>query len=630
MIGRGVFGAINVGGHRMRRFTADDADLLRTIGQQVCAWVEHAQLYAATSRHLMELKAIHDTGRATSSSLNLDERLQALLERLARAAGAQRAMVGLMDALDATHCRLCVGYDTSKADPWLRHLDLSSEQYPEIQEVVRTRQPLVIPDIFIEPLLVPVREQLDALGLRSLVVLPLLVREQAIGVLSLGYVGQGRTFTADEIRFCQSMADLSAASIANAQLFDQVARAKAEWENTFDAIPDLVAIVDAENRLVRVNCALAKRLDVAPDRLVGQPCYAVLDGAKAAWHGCPHSQTLITGQPTTLEVEDPHLGGTFLITTSPLMDPEGQLVGCVHIARDITELKRLEEEARQRQRFEDLSRAKSAFIATMSHELRTPLNSILGFSELMLGQAVGPLTEKQSRYLGHIHEGGKHLLDLINDILDVSRVEAGKIELTRQPVLLDEAVEATLALARSQADKAGISLTADLPTDLPRVLADPVRLKQILFNLVSNAVKFTPSGGLITVAARRASARTGEPESRGNGEAGMGGTGEAAAPTPRFTDSPIHGERDSLEIRVQDTGIGIRPEDMPRLFQEFVQLETTQAQRHEGTGLGLALTKKLVELHGGRIWVESQGEGRGTTFAFTLPFAGSAGVRRET
>jgi len=372
-------------------------------------------------------------------------------------------------------------------------------------------------------------------------------------------------------------------------------------------MPDLVAIVDGEYHLVRVNRAMAERFSVAPEDLVGQRCYAVMHGTDAPWPACPLPQALATGRPASREIEEPHLGGIFHVTTSPLVDADGRAAWCVHIVRDITEMKRLEEEARERQRFEDISRAKSAFIATMSHELRSPLNAVIGFSELLLGQGVGPLTEKQSRYLGHIQESGKHLLDLINDILDVSRVEAGKIELAQQPLPLDEAVEASLALARPQAEKAGVTLNSEIPPDLPPVPADRVRLRQILFNLLSNAIKFTPAGGTITVTARRVTEDR-RPE---------------LEPVPGPL-SPVGW----LEISVTDTGIGIKAEDIPKLFKEFGQLDAGRAPEKQGSGLGLALTKKLVKLHGGRIWVESEGEGRGSTFAFTLPFAGPAG--RET
>jgi PAS domain S-box-containing protein len=593
-----------------RSFTEQDRESLALFAAQAAIAIENARLYTMTARQLTEMTALYDISRAVALSLKLDDHLHGLLERLAHIMGAQRTMVGLVGPSETGRLRLHVGYDPSRADPWLRHLDLLPERYPEIQEVMWTRRPLVISDVSTEPLLAPIREHLEPLGLRSLMVLPLVVREQAIGAVSLGYMGQGRSFTADEIRFCQSMADLAAAAIANAQLFEQVARAKAEWENTFDSIPDLMAIIDTDHRLVRVNRALAQRLGVAPEHLVGQYCYAALHGSDVAWPGCPHAQALATGQPTTLEVEDPHLGGIFLNTSSPLLDAEGRLSGCVHIARDITEMKRLEEEARQRQRFEDLSQAKSAFIANMSHELRTPLNAVIGFSEMLLEQGVGPLTERQARFLGHIHNSGKHLLQLISDILDLSKVEAGTLTLQPERLTVEATLRDILVIARGLANRKGQTVEADIAPDLPPVVADPVRCKQILFNLLSNAVKFTPEGGTITVRARRVP--------------GIADFKLQIADFPPIQSEISNLKSEMLEIAVTDTGVGIRAEDLPRLFQEFVQLETTQAQRHEGTGLGLALTKRLVELHGGRIWASSRGEGRGSTFTVLLPFAGPA------
>jgi signal transduction histidine kinase len=236
---------------------------------------------------------------------------------------------------------------------------------------------------------------------------------------------------------------------------------------------------------------------------------------------------------------------------------------------------------------ENASRHKSEFLANMSHELRTPLNSIMGFSEVLKGETVGPLTPKQARYLGHIHQSGKHLLQLINDILDLSKVEAGKFVLEPQALPVATTLEDILVIARGLAHQKAQSIELEIEPDLPPLQADPVRFKQILFNLLSNAVKFTPEQGQITLVARRASA---------------GG--------------------ELLELRVTDTGIGIKAEDLPRLFQEFVQLEAAATKRYEGTGLGLALTKRLVELHGGRIRAESAGEGRGSTFTVVLPIQG--------
>jgi signal transduction histidine kinase len=217
--------------------------------------------------------------------------------------------------------------------------------------------------------------------------------------------------------------------------------------------------------------------------------------------------------------------------------------------------------------------------------------------------------------MGHIHQGGKHLLQLINDILDLSKVEAGKFVLKPEALSVAGILEDILVIAKGLANKKSQEIVPEIEPDLPPLHADPVRFKQILFNLLSNAVKFTPEKGTITLRAyQKAEGRRQKAEGREH-QAAEGGsrlpTADRLLPTAQF-----------LELRVTDTGVGIKPEDMPRLFQEFVQLETTQAQRDEGTGLGLALTKRLVELHGGRICAASEGEGCGSTFTILLPFAG--------
>jgi len=265
------------------------------------------------------------------------------------------------------------------------------------------------------------------------------------------------------------------------------------------------------------------------------------------------------------------------------------------------------------QQLEAASRHTSEFLASMSHELRTPLNSILGFADLLLGQGVGPLGEKQARYLTHIHNSGKHLLQLISDILDLSKVEAGKFVLQPEALNVGTTLDDILVIARGLAHKKSQTIQADVVPDLPPLQADPVRFKQILFNLLSNAVKFTPEHGTITVTARQVS-----------GDEGTGAEGRKSRGADDLEESSS-ARQTWLEMRVADTGIGIRAEDLPRLFQEFVQLERTRAQNQEGTGLGLALTRRLVELHGGRIWAESEGEGKGSTFTVVLPFAGPGG-----
>jgi signal transduction histidine kinase len=268
------------------------------------------------------------------------------------------------------------------------------------------------------------------------------------------------------------------------------------------------------------------------------------------------------------------------------------------------------------QQLQEASQHKSEFLANMSHEIRTPLNSILGFAQLLQEQTKDLLSAKQTRYLTNVYTSGQHLLQLINDILDLSKVEAGKITLECVELPVAQTLEDILVIARGLAHKKSQRIVTEIAADLPPLSADPVRFKQILFNLLSNAVKFTPAGGRITVTARRiADCRVQIADL------------EPADRTLQSEIANLKSEIESswLELSVADTGAGIRAEDLPKLFKEFTQLETTAAQAYEGTGLGLALTKRLVELHGGRIWAESAGEGQGSSFTVALPFGGPSG-----
>jgi signal transduction histidine kinase/ActR/RegA family two-component response regulator len=223
---------------------------------------------------------------------------------------------------------------------------------------------------------------------------------------------------------------------------------------------------------------------------------------------------------------------------------------------------------------------KSEFLANMSHELRTPLNAVIGFSEVLLEKEVGGLNNTQEEYLNDVLTSGTHLLALINDILDLAKVEAGKMELELSVFPLRGVLETGLSMVRERATSHGIQLHVDVDPQVDLIVADERKVKQIVFNLLSNAVKFTPDGGSITV--------------------------------------QTHVHADIVEVSVTDTGIGIQPEDQPKVFEAFQQVGTSSRVKHEGTGLGLALVKHMVELHGGTVWVASQ-VGRGSTFTVTLP-----------
>jgi PAS domain S-box-containing protein len=595
-----VLGVLTFSTTDPRRYTVEEVAYLTSFADQAAVALDNAGLYRVVRDRAKELETVRDIERAITSHLELPAVLDAVTAGATRLLRSRSAEVLLWD--ESGQCLRSGAAADAEAAP------ARTEGCTGIPDAVaRTRQPLILDDYQASSFAVPECPEVVAT-----ITVPILFGDRLLGVLHSHTTEAGKCFTVEDLRRLRSLAAQSAIAIENARLFARVAQAKAEWEHTFDAIPDLVALIDGESRLLRVNRALAARVGQTPNALIGQPCYAVLHGSECPWPDCPHERTLATGQSATQVVEDPYLGGAFLITTAPLPGEAGRAPGSVHIARDVTELRRLEAEARERQRAEDLSRGKSAFIANMSHELRSPLNAILGFSQLLLEQARTGLTEQQIRYAGNIYKSGQHLLQLITDILDLSRVEVGKLALQLASIPVVQTLDDILAIARGLANQKGQVIEITAAPDLPPLVADLLRVKQILFNLLSNAVKFTPTGGRITVTVRW--------RERAEMEALAG---------VRASQPPGVPASEWLEIAVSDTGAGIRAEDLPRLFGEFVQLETTRAQAHEGTGLGLALTKRLVELHGGRISAASQGEGQGSTFTVWLPFGGPAAQREE-
>ena len=254
---------------------------------------------------------------------------------------------------------------------------------------------------------------------------------------------------------------------------------------------------------------------------------------------------------------------------------------------------------------EAANKAKSDFLANMSHELRTPLNHIIGFSELLFDKNFGDLNETQEEYLGDVIQSSKHLLGLINDILDLSKVEAGKLELVPTNVNLKELLERSLIMFKEKALKHSLSLSMDINHVPETIMADERKIKQVIYNLVSNSVKFTPEGGSVHIRAQMS-------------DYGMLSENVKRAANASYSQAHIQ-QTQYIQVSVADTGIGIKHDDLDRIFNPFEQADGSSSRTYQGTGLGLSLTKNLVELHGGTIWAESEGEGKGATFSFVIP-----------
>ncbi|MHB8120791.1 MAG: sensor histidine kinase [Desulfuromonadaceae bacterium] len=358
----------------------------------------------------------------------------------------------------------------------------------------------------------------------------------------------------------------------------------------FECNIDAIMTTDPSGIITDVNKQMELLTGCTRDELIGAPFKNYFTDPDLAETSIKQvlSEKKVTDYELTARARD---GRETVVSfnATTFYDRDRKLQGVFAAARDVTERKRLDQVLQEknvelesaRSVAEKSNLAKSDFLANMSHELRTPLNSVIGFSEVLQDQIFGQINEKQQEYVKNILTSGRHLLSLINDILDLSKVESGKMELELSSFSLRETVDASLMMLMEKALKGGISLQIDLSPEVDVfIIADQRKLKQILFNLLSNAVKFTPAGGTVDVIGTR------------NGT--------------------------FIEITVADSGIGIRDEDLPKLFHPFTQLESVYTKEYEGTGLGLVLNRHLVELHGGRVWVESR-FGAGSRFSFSIP-----------
>ncbi len=360
-----------------------------------------------------------------------------------------------------------------------------------------------------------------------------------------------------------------------------LSRSEELFRTTLEKMLEGCQIVDREYRYIFVNAAAAAQGRRSKEELLGRTMMEVYPGIEETRMFAAIETCMTEGRASHFQnhFQNPDgSAGWFELSIQPA--PEGVFI----LSADISEAKRLEAERLAREAAEMANRTKSDFLANMSHELRTPLNSIIGFTEVLQDSLYGELNGKQREYLRYIETSGRHLLELINDILDLSKVEAGKEEVELSSCSVRDLLDLSITMLREKANSHSISLDREIAPEADiRIFSDEHKLRQILFNLLSNAVKFTPDGGMVRVEAR------------------------LSETTPR-----------RLALSVSDTGIGIEEADLGRLFHEFSQLDSPLQKRYEGTGLGLALTKRLVEMLGGSIEVTSR-FGEGSVFTVFLP-----------
>ena len=388
----------------------------------------------------------------------------------------------------------------------------------------------------------------------------------------------------------------------HAQIQESVSLADAlEYaESIINAVREPLIVLDQNLRVVTVSRSFYDFFKVNPEETVGQLIY---DLGNKQWDIPKLRELLEDILPQKVSFDNYEVEHNFstigrrimLLNARQIQRALGKERIILLAIEDITERREIENGLEKaHEELKDLATelkrtalVKSEFLANMSHELRTPLNSINGFSEVLYDETFGPLNEKQKKYVNNVLTSGKHLLLLINQILDMAKVEAGKMNLALSSLPMKSLLNEISLLVADMVSKKKIEMSLEIAEDLPNIEADELKVKEIMYNLISNAVKFTPESGKIGMRAKKA-------------------------------DSEI-------EIMVWDTGVGIAPENMKKIFEGFFRVDTPYSRVTEGTGLGLPLSKKLVELHGGKLTVESEGLNKGTSIKFTLPIISRGG-----
>jgi|GEM_PF-181361 len=587
--------------HQEGQFDEDDMRLLTTLASNVGVAIEKARLYEETQRRARESAAIAEVGREISATLDLST----VLERIA------------VHALELLKSDTSAVYLPDEEGKRFRAIAAVGEVANEIlQDTVILGEGVIgdiaqraVAEMLQDAYSDPRGRQIPGTSIpevpERLMVAPLLAGEQVIGIMAIWREG-GDEFTQPELEFMTGLSRQAAIAIQNARLFSEVQNQRKFSETLIDFLPDAMLVINREGRVIAWNRAMEEMTGMQAKDMLGKGDYEYAlpfygerrpilidlvlipqEEFEAKYAYIQRAGNILVGETYTPSLKG---SGRYLYATAaPLHDSKGNVVGAIETIRDITERKQAEVELQNaKEAAEAANASKSAFLAMMSHEIRTPMNAVIGMSGILLDTE---LTNEQREFAEIIRNSGDALLGIINDILDFSKIEAGKMDLENQPFDLREVVESALDLIAPRAVEKGLDIAYILESDVPpAILGDVTRLRQVLINLLGNAVKFTEKGEVVVT----------------------------VASNPGTVDAKKE-HAVTLKFTVRDTGIGIPPDRMGRLFQSFSQADSSTSRKYGGTGLGLAISKRLTGMMGGEMWAESTGIPReGSAFIFTI------------
>jgi GAF domain-containing protein len=633
-------GIITIWRREPRLFTDQQVALVRTFADQAVIAIENARLFKelqertdALTKSVDQLTALGEVGQAISSTLDLETVLKTIVSRAVQLAGLDGGWIYEFDERDE-------GFHLRAAEHIEEEIIEVSRKSPirlgegAVGRAGATREPVVFEDVLDPGYQSRVRELLIKSGSRAILAVPLLRENLLLGALVVTRNSPG-PFAPEVINLLKTFATQSAVAIQNARLFNETKDALEQQKASADVLSVISSSIADTTPVFEKILESCQRLFAGRNvgiNIVGDDGQVHLGAYRGqaraeleaqfpvplsmeSGSGAAILQRQVVHYPDCDAPDVPeyarrggHITGIKSVLFAPMLW-EGKGVGAIFVGRPVTgsfsdkeiallrtfadqaaiaiQNARLFREIQEKSaQLETASRHKSQFLASMSHELRTPLNAILGFNEMLLDQVYGELSEDVKAPLENMQASGKHLLRLINNVLDLAKIEAGRMELALSDYSVQDTVESVRSTLRPLAESKGLELLATVPQDLPLAYGDPGRITQCLMNLAGNSLKFTQAGKVeIAVALKDG----------------------------------------TLVYRVADTGIGIPPDKIGSLFTEFKQTDATIASEYGGTGLGLSITKKFIEMHGGRIWVESE-PGTGSTFTFEVPLR--AGERK--
>ncbi len=607
-----ILGTVAMFGGGERTFSSTDANLLTAVGLQLGLAIDNARLYERTDERLREkllelqqaerkARFLAEASALLASSMELTRVLEMVARKSSEVVG-DWCVIYLLDERENTLRMEAVYHSDEDELMALRRLFGRSPTRADeglLGKVVQSGEAVLVVGEMLQQFssnLQSMVESIEEIALihrispSSAIVAPMRARGRTVGVLVVMETHTSGQLSGAELALVAELGDRAGVAIENSQLFQESQEQRRHLEAVISQMVDGVVIADASGQVLVANRAAQTMLRGQFSRLVeGQS-----SSERGLWQvpqsdGSPPliSRALAGEALTGEEILVAGEAGQRVLSASftPVREESGDIEGAVVVLRDVTAER-------------EIDRMKDEFVATVSHELRTPITAVLGYTDLLLRGLRGPLAPTQIDAMTSVRHAGRRLLALIEDLLDISRLEAGKQELLLDVVSVQSAVERAVAAIAFIASSKGVLLVQSVPRELPQVLADDSQLQRILGNLLSNAVKFTPEGGTVTI---------------------------SAAPS---MDGGHEGLREWTEnqpfrwviLTIKDTGVGIPIDKQDRIWEKFQQVDSSSSRSFGGTGLGLAITKSLVELHGGAVWVESEGvPGKGSTFGFTLP-----------